>query len=475
MPKLTGIMDIGKRSLSNAQLGLQTTSHNIANKDVEGYARQRVELQTSTPVGIGHIQIGTGAKVAAIRNIKNDYLEKQIQGEFEKKGLAEGRQDSIYRVEQVFNEQLNKGLNQLVGDFFNAFRELANAPESQASRTLVQETADAVSKDFNRINRALKDIQNDIDAQMKTEIAAVNSMAKQIAGLNQKIAQVEIQGRNANDERDQRDQILKELGEKVDIKYSTGDNGMINVIAGNMANLVSGITSSEIYVQDEPGQIGHRYGAAQIYLKPSDTTSPVNVTSQFDGGRIGGILEVRDGLIEQMLDDMDTLAYNLATEVNKQHIDGRDRYGGPAVLFFNFMEDKFDAAGSIKVNDTINNDPGRMVAGYSPNGPGDNRIANNIIKLQSEKLLNNSTSTFDDFYNSMVGTVAVQMQKAEKEAHHQNGIITQLQNIRESISGVSLDEETAKMIELQKGFDASARIIRTAEEMFDTVINLKRY
>ena len=88
--------------------------------------------------------------------------------------------------------------------------------------------------------------------------------------------------------------------------------------------------------------------------------------------------------------------------------------------------------------------------------------------------MEDGTATFDDFYNSMVGKLAVKVGKANQEAEHQKNIVSQLNNVRESISGVSLDEEAVKMIEFQKAFDASARVIRTADEMFDTVLNLKR-
>jgi flagellar hook-associated protein 1 FlgK len=109
------------------------------------------------------------------------------------------------------------------------------------------------------------------------------------------------------------------------------------------------------------------------------------------------------------------------------------------------------------------------------NSPGDNRVANVIAGLQLNKVMNGNTATIDDYYNGMVGQLAVTVGKATQEAEHQKNIVSQLANVRESVSGVSLDEEATKMIEYQKAFDASARVIRTADEMFDTVLNLKRY
>lgn len=474
MSKLNAILGMGKRSMQTSQMGLQTVSHNIANKNTEGYSRQRVEQTSSPPVGSGKTQIGTGAQVTAVRSIKNDFLEKQIQSEMEKSGFDQSRSENLTRVEQVFNEQLNKGLNRFIGEFFNSFRELATSPESAASRTLVRESGKALVNDFKRVNNQLVDIQVDIDRQIENEVQLINAMSQEIASLNEKISIVEIQGRNANDERDRRDLLLKQLGEKVDIKYAENEQGQVSILAGNNATLVSGFTSSELYTQPTNKFEGHRYGALKIVLKPSETTAPVDVTNQFTGGRIGAALEVRDDYIEGILDNLDEVAFKVANEVNSIHIEGNDRNGKPGVLFFDFLGSSNNAAANLKLNETIENDTAKIVAGRSQNGPGDNRIANAIADIQNSKVLSNGTASIDDFYTSIVGKVAVTVNKANMTAEHQEGIVKQLKHIRESISGVSLDEETTKMIELQKSFDASARLIRTADEMFDTVLNLKR-
>ena len=109
----------------------------------------------------------------------------------------------------------------------------------------------------------------------------------------------------------------------------------------------------------------------------------------------------------------------------------------------------------------------------APNAAGDNRVANVLSSLQYQKTMEDGTSTFDDYYNSLVGKIGIEAQRANSAQQSQDDIVGQLKNIRESISGVSLDEETTKMIEFQKSFDASARLVRTADEMMDTILQLK--
>jgi flagellar hook-associated protein 1 FlgK len=132
------------------------------------------------------------------------------------------------------------------------------------------------------------------------------------------------------------------------------------------------------------------------------------------------------------------------------------------------------ASAQISVNENILNDVSKIAAGARPGAVGDNTVANVISQLQYKEIMEDGTSTADDYYNSEVGRIGVLAQRAVKARESQTNILGQLSNIRESISGVSLDEETTNMIEFQRAFDASARVIKTADEMFDTVLNLKR-
>lgn len=143
------MMDVGRRSLSNSQTALQTTAHNIANKSTEGYSRQRVDFVTNEPVGTGKTRIGMGARAGEVSRTNNPFLEKQIEREGQQLGFMNSRSDLLGRVETVYNEQVNEGLNHSMGRFFNSFRELSNNPESLASRSAVKESRRA----WQRISR----------------------------------------------------------------------------------------------------------------------------------------------------------------------------------------------------------------------------------------------------------------------------------------------------------------------------------
>ena len=469
MGKISSMMDMGKRSLQNSQTALQTVGHNIANKSTEGYSRQRVEIMANAPVGEGKLQIGTGARAGLVTRTNNPWLEKQIQRENTSLGFTDARSEALSRVENVYNEQINKGLNQYLTDFFNAFRELSNNPESLTSRTIVREAGVFLASDFKRVTDQLQDVQDDIDGQIKSLVDEVNMMSKEIASLNQKIQAVEVQGIPANDERDRRDLLLKKMGEKIEISWAESRDGNLSITAGNTAILVSGSTANEMMARNTDYR-----DRVEVFYKGTEHGTPVNITNQLKGGRIGGALEIRDKVIEDLLGNVDKMAFTLAKEVNQAHIEGLDQRGQPGVLFFEMPESEKGAARVLKLNQTIANDVSRIAAAARDSAPGDNTISNMIAAIQYRPVMDGGTATLDDFYNTQVGQVGTITQRAMKTQEAQKNIISQLTNIRESISGVSLDEETTKMVEFQKAYDASARMIRTADEMLETVLNLKR-
>lgn len=474
MSRIWSMMDVGRRSMMNSQTALQTTAHNISNKATEGYSRQRVELVTNLPVGEGKLRIGMGAKAAAVTRTNNPYIEKQLEREGTNLGYLGARSDMLARVEQVYNEQTNKGLNHSIGKFFNSFRELSNNPESLATRTQVKETADNMTKDFQRMNTQLKEIQKDADFRIATKVEEINQLTKEIASLNEKVQSVEIMGVTANDERDRRDELVKQLGEKINIRYAEGKDGAIAITAGNTALLVSGYSQMDLKVASTPAADGKREGNFDIYYQNTPDSTPFNVTKQMVGGEIGGLLQVRDEVCNGLIEDTDTLAYSLASEVNRAHSQGYDRMGRTGINLFEQPADIENASANLAVNSQVLEDVGMIAAAGQPGAPGDNRIANVLSGLQYNQVLDEGTATYDDFYNSIVGRIGIEAQRSNTAHESQKDIVAQLKNVRESISGVSLDEEATKMIEYQKAFDASARLVRTADEMMDTVLNLKR-
>ena len=473
MSRIWSMMDIGRRSMANSQTALSTTAHNIANKSTEGYSRQRVEIVTNESLGEGQNQVGMGARPGSVSRVNDQFLEKQLEREGNVFGYADARHEMLGRVEQVYNEQSNEGITHSIGKLFNSFRELSNNPESVATRTEVKESALALCKDFRNVRQQLRDITKDADFRITTKVEEINQLTKEIASLNAKVQSAELGGGIANDERDRRDHLLKELSQRVNIKYAESKDGALTVTAGNMAVLVSGHSQRDLYAIATPARPGKAEDNVDIFYKPNDNSNPILMTKQLNGGQIGGLLQVRDEVMGGLVKNVDEVAFTLANEINRIHTQGYDRNGRTGNVFFANLDSVENAAHLINLDEAVSNDVARVAAAGGPNAPGDNRVANIISRLENKQIMNNGTSTVADFYNSIVGKVGIEAQRAGTTYQSQKDIVGQMRNIRESLSGVSLDEETTKLIEFQKAYDASARLIKTVDEMLDTVLRLK--
>lgn len=471
MAKVHGLMDIGRRGMMLSQTALNTTSHNIANRSTEGYSRQRVDLQTNPAVDEGRFRVGTGAKLAGINRVNNPWLEKQIEQQGSEFSYLEAKSNALSGVENILNEQSVEGINASISKFFNSFRDLANNPESAVPRTQVREAAQGLISTLQTAQKQIKSTAEGVFKTVDVGIGEINAYAAEISQLNEKILNVEISGNPANDERDRRDLLIKKLSEKIDITHAEDPKtGMINVTAGNTAVLVAGTTSTKLY------STMSEFDGPRIMYDLSSGGTPFDVTEQFKGGAIGASLSVAGpgGAISELVDGLDELAYGIANEVNRAHREGFDRYNKQGIDFFEMPADGKFSLESMNLNKAIMKDVGLIAASAKPNSPGDNTVAHVIQNLQFRNMLGEGQYSFDNFYNSKVGEIGLMTQRTQSALESQKNTLDQLKNTRESISGVNLDEEAAKMIEFQKSYEASARMIRVADEMFDTVLNLKR-
>ncbi len=475
MGRVSSLMTVGRRSMMNSQTGLHTVGHNIANKETEGYSRQRTETYANGAQGSGRRRIGMGATAAVVRRVNNPYLEKQIGNESSELATAQGRQQGLSRLEQIYNEQTVEGFNSSLTSFFNSFRELSTNPESMPRRTAVRAAAETLVNDFHNINSQLSEVSGDINSQLQISVHDLNSMTEEIAKLNNQIQEIELTGGWANDERDRREHLLKKVGEIVDIKWAEGEDSSVTVSTAKDALLVVGGVANHVDAVPTPAREGKNEGDYDIVYYHHDYAEPLVLTDRIEGGKLGGLLSVRRNELSGMKHDMDNLAFTIAKEVNGMHAKGFNAYNQTGVSFFDPMASANGAAEYLSLNSDIKVDSARIAVGRDPNRPGDNRVAIEIAELQYGKPVFGGTLTLDEFYNGMVGALGIKTQAANRQAEVQSNIVNQLNNVRESISGVSLDEEAAKMIEMQKHFDAAARLIRTADEVLETVINIKRY
>jgi flagellar hook-associated protein 1 FlgK len=168
------------------------------------------------------------------------------------------------------------------------------------------------------------------------------------------------------------------------------------------------------------------------------------------------------------------MAYTVSDSVNQVHRQGFDRFGNQGIDYFKELAQKDRAAEYIGLSDEVMSSSNHIAAAMQADSPGDNRVALAISNIQDQRVVNDGKSTLDEWYNSIVGDVGVVMNRNRSTMNQQRDIITQLNKTRDQISGVSMDEETANLMQFQHTYDASAKVIQVADDMLKTVLELKR-
>ncbi len=470
---LPNVMNTGRSGMMAAKAAIATTGHNVANANAEGYSRQRVQTAADTPRATGAKGlVGTGVTISRVERVNDEYIEKQIRNAGRDLSNAEEKEVVLKQAEDIFNEMNGDGLNRLVSRFFNEFRKLANEPDSEAVRQSVREASAAMVNDFHRLRAEVEDVRKHIDARINGQVSEVNSLARDLAGLNFKIKQLELSGASPNDLLDRRDQVLKQLGSYMDLSMHKDGEGNFVVDITGVGPLVAGQQVEQFSVFRSPAD-EHGKVEGALDLKSSAYANGI-VTHQVKGGKIGALLEARDQTLSTLVGRLDELAFTMIHAVNEIHRQGFTRGGVQGVDFFTPVQTKERAAEFISLSDAVSSSVNNIATAAIPDAPGDNRIAVAISGIQNLKIMNDGKTTMDDFYNSIVSEVGVAAARNRSAINQQKDIQNQLGKIREQISGVSIDEETANLLQYQHVFDASAKVIQVADELLKTVLDLKR-
>lgn len=487
---MADLLSIGKTGLAVSKKSLETTAHNIANVNTEGYSRQRVNQQTNSPIAKGGLIQGTGAKIRSIERNHDPYVEKRLRASTSNQSYYEHRANQMTRVENIFNEVDNDGLNKVINKFYNAFRELANQPENQTIRSVVRDTSKLVVKDFQRIRGTLDTIARSIDQKMDGEITDINTTMRSLANLNKKIQALEAAGDETGDLRDQRDLNIKELSKSFKIHTYIDGKGGYNVNAVNVGTLVSGTQFQELATRPitKTDSTNNMDGSVEIYFKERPNQP---ITHRFKSGTLSALAKVRNEDLKALQEETDNIAFEFANTVNAIHRKGFanrkvdiDANGKPmssditgkttGINFFNVPIQREGAALQLSLSNEVKDDINNIVTGFAPNSPGDNRIAIAISKLQHEKVMADGSATIEEKYLQTIGNIGLETGKARLDSEQAEGILVQVQALKERYSGVSIDEETANMIRYQHAFEASAKVMQSANEMFATVLSIKR-
>jgi len=455
---LFGGLEAGKRALLSHQYELTTIGHNISNADTRGYTRQRVMLETTPAYISTDGKYGTGVRIATVQQTRDMFLSMQYREENGSRGFWDSMERTMSQVENVLLEPTDNALNDMIGNFFNAWQQLTTAADSQTARSTLREQAQLLINGFRQNAQRLDSIIGNLDEDVSARVTEINEIASTVAQINRQIAFSELDGNTANDLRDLRDRLIDDLSGLVDVRVLEQPTGAVRVFIGAMEFVgTDHYRPLETKVDSTATRVNHTviWQGSQIELKNF-------------GGELQALIEARDEVLPEFISRLDNLAASLVREVNAIH---RTGYGANNQTGINFFNPQGLTAATIDLSQDIKNDVSAIAASSAANSPGNNITALAIAELKSALTLENNSSTFNEYYASLVGLVGVRARQATDSKENFNLVVDQLEFARQSVQGVSLDEEMANIIRAQHAYDAAAKVITTIDQAIGTIIN----
>ena len=315
-------IEISKSGLFSANIGLDTTGHNIANVNTKGYSRQVVKQSSTYPlaypgpfVTLRPGQVGTGTEVSSITRVRSDFIEAQIHRETGSYSMYKMMTEQFYQLEDIVGEPSDNAINGLMEDFFNAWEDLSNDPESTSARTNLVSAATAFTDFVNELDLNLDLALTNINEQITERVSRLNNLAYQVASINGQIVQLEGSGQSesmkANDLKDHRDVLVEEMSNLVNARVLFNDNGSINVLVQGHP-IVSGTHVSEIGLQinaDDP-------------YRPEIIFEKSRIPLEINSGELKGLVTMRDEEIPTLRENLSLLISTFTNRVNELHRGG---------------------------------------------------------------------------------------------------------------------------------------------------------
>jgi len=556
MGSILGVMNIAKSALLANQTALQVTGQNIANVSTPGYSRQVVGLEAETPVSSRPGQLGMGVRAADIRRMYDGFIENEINKENEMLGWLGAKAAATTQVEQVFNESGGSGIGSALDGFFSAVNDLSNNPAGSTERMNLTSKAGTLCMVISQSYSELENTRRFSDTSIEGAIRDINSKASQIASLNREIANAESAQQSANDLRDKRGLLLKDLSGLININTFNDERGQLTVMVADGEPLVEGrnVKSLTTVKGSSMGggftEVGFDYGDGTVH----------DITGSIKSGSIKGYIDVRDDLIPRLQDGLDQLAAGVTNEVNNINQAGYGLDASHGVDFFeplgvsfvagantgtgaaqvgtipdnnllslDTFELKFTDAAHFDITDTttgtvistgniyapggnvmaggmqvaiqgapaagdtfyasaakgaakymavsatVQGDSKKIAAATDPTKlPGDNTNALSMAALQTSHTMSGGSVSFSDYYTSVMDQAGVYAQGASTDKEFHQNLLNNLENTRETVSGVSLDEEITNILKFQRAYQAAAKMITVADELLQSVLGLKQ-
>lgn len=523
-------MNTATKGLMASQTALHTTGHNISNVNTEGFTRQRVDMQADRAFNLAGVgQLGTGVRMQGVVRMIDDHVSKQIRDENSTLNRFTEKSDALQQLEVIFNEPSETGLNSNISKMFDAFVELSKNPESLNSKTVTVEQLKTLTETMNHMANQIGRLEDETHANIDQNILDFNSTVDQLKTLNKQIFNISIKGQVPNDLLDQRDVMLKKLTSIADVSVELDKYGRVDITMGDdgetpaVPNSILTKEGVQQYLGYEKGTdkdgklVTDRkiklYGTEEAAKNASrdEAEDGKDMTKVISNGKLLGNLDALDS-IKEANDNLDKTATIMAQAINHLHVNANNGIGGkdnlPIFTFDGYDKDdttndyiaKNVTAKNIRINKEIVDDPGKLQAGKLKDGEtgavseGNGSLALEIAQLRNQKIgakeekidgedkwviktegnkleKDDSGNSIGGSYRDIVIKTGVIKNHSDNMIDNQTVLTNQLEMRRESVSGVSLNDEMTNVIKFQKAYEANAKVISALTDMLDVLIN----
>ena len=450
---LTSSLSTAVQSLIADTGALQATNNNIANANTPGYTRQVPVFQEAAPSSGADSSAGNGVDLVRYQSVRDELLQTQIQQETQAQSGANAQLASLQQIQPTFTTSTDD-IGTEMSALFSSLSSLATSPTSSSSRQSVLTAGQNLATAFNTASSTLSSQQAGLNTQVTQDVSQINQLTQQIAALNPQIEEQNATPQGSGTLQDQQDELVLQLSALTSVSVTQGTDGE-TISTGNGTALVVG--SQSFALQTTTGSDGMQH---VLDSNGNDITSSLTL------GDLGGTIQTRDQAIPGLQTQLDTLANQFATAFNAAQASGFDQNGKAGQNFFTVPTTVAGSAAAIKISIT---DPALVAASSDGTSGSDGNLAN-FATVQTSALPSGQTPA--DAYASLVYQVGTLASNAQTESTATKGSLTQLNDQLNSVSGVSLDQESANLITYQQAYEAAARVISTIQALMTSTMNM---
>ena len=462
--------EIAKSGMNAARNQLNVTAHNLANVGTTGYSRQQAVQVTKPTIHslgvtdrLGSGYMGQGTTIETINRIRNDFLDSEYRNYLSIYNYNSYMSQGYSYIENIINEPSDSALSSNISTFWNSLSELGSKPTDLSARAAFVQSALSFTTAINSISDKTQQLKSQYTQELESIVHKINIITNELSDLNKEIIDLESIGNPANDLRDQRDLLIDELSKLVDIDTYENGNGAISILAGG--KLLVGENTKR-----------------QISLTVDENNNSLKVIwseelDQFEmkGGHLKAALSSINEVINNFENDLNDMITTLANRFNEVHKQGFDLNRDGGLDFFVSSDGEPINIRNLTINKDILNDPTLLALSKDADLDGDNSNLNDLLAIKDEKILTptgNINVNIGEFYNFTIAKIGLNSKSFQQAALNTKGTLDEVATQKSSVSGVSMDEETANLVMFQQAYNASAKVLQTVGEMLDTLINI---